>query len=258
MLVVGHALAIRYVVDAADGLVPAARMAPVDHALPYRLDRDDVERAATLLEAWSDAPVVPGSLERRMSGVRARPTSTLMGLRLCGALLSSVCAARRRRLRRRRLGDSSSAVSGEPISFEQLAQSASTSAEAKSGRFAFDLSMTLPGADEPFALSGEGAFDQASGRVVLRRGHVVVRQAARRIRGRSRRTDAKDVPDFDDPAGWKIEVVQDGDVGYVRFPALDDQLPEGKSWIRADGTDASARAAVRPRGARAVRHDRPA
>jgi hypothetical protein len=31
-------------------------MAPVDHALPYRLDRDDVECAATLLEAWSDAP----------------------------------------------------------------------------------------------------------------------------------------------------------------------------------------------------------
>jgi hypothetical protein len=56
VLVVGHALAIRYAVDAANGLVPAARMAPVDHALPYRLDRDDVECAATLLEAWSDAP----------------------------------------------------------------------------------------------------------------------------------------------------------------------------------------------------------
>jgi broad specificity phosphatase PhoE len=56
VLVVGHALAIRYAVDAANGLVPAARMAPVDHALPYRLDRDDVECAATLLEVWSDAP----------------------------------------------------------------------------------------------------------------------------------------------------------------------------------------------------------
>ncbi|HET8967899.1 MAG TPA: histidine phosphatase family protein [Gaiellaceae bacterium] len=56
VLVVGHALAIRYVMDAADGLVPAARMEPIEHAFPYRLGRDDVERAATLLEEWSRAP----------------------------------------------------------------------------------------------------------------------------------------------------------------------------------------------------------
>jgi broad specificity phosphatase PhoE len=56
VLVVAHALAIRYVIDAATGLVPAARMSPIEHAFPYRLGRDDVERAATLLETWSRAP----------------------------------------------------------------------------------------------------------------------------------------------------------------------------------------------------------
>ena len=56
VLVVGHALAIRYVVDAADGLAPAARMSPIEHAFPYRLAREDVERAATLLEEWSRTP----------------------------------------------------------------------------------------------------------------------------------------------------------------------------------------------------------
>ncbi len=56
VLVVGHALAIRYIVDAVDGLVPAARMAPVVHAAPHRLSADDVDRAASLLEAWSAAP----------------------------------------------------------------------------------------------------------------------------------------------------------------------------------------------------------
>lgn len=56
VLVVGHALAIRYVVDATDGLAPAARMAPVEHAFPFRLAADDVERAASLLEVWSGAP----------------------------------------------------------------------------------------------------------------------------------------------------------------------------------------------------------
>jgi len=56
VLVVGHALSIRYLVDAANGDVPAARMEPVEHAFPYRLGRHEAERAAALLEAWSSAP----------------------------------------------------------------------------------------------------------------------------------------------------------------------------------------------------------
>ena len=56
VLVVGHSLATRYVLDAVRGLVPAALMAPVEHAVPYRLARGDVLAAAQLLEEWSDAP----------------------------------------------------------------------------------------------------------------------------------------------------------------------------------------------------------
>jgi broad specificity phosphatase PhoE len=56
ILLVGHALMLRYTLDAAAGLVPAARMAPVLHAHPYRLGREDVEPAAALLESWSLAP----------------------------------------------------------------------------------------------------------------------------------------------------------------------------------------------------------
>ena len=56
-LVVSHALAVRYVLDAVDGLVPAALMAsPVEHAVPHRLRAGEVERAVTLLEDWSEAP----------------------------------------------------------------------------------------------------------------------------------------------------------------------------------------------------------
>jgi probable phosphoglycerate mutase len=55
VLVVGHALAIRYLIDAAEGLVPAPRMAPIEHAFPYRVDREAAERAADLLEEWSGA-----------------------------------------------------------------------------------------------------------------------------------------------------------------------------------------------------------
>jgi broad specificity phosphatase PhoE len=57
LLAVGHALAIRYVLDAAEGLVPAALMAaPVEHAAPHRLSAADLQAAATLLEEWSSAP----------------------------------------------------------------------------------------------------------------------------------------------------------------------------------------------------------
>ena len=153
----------------------------------------------------------------------------MVSLRLCGAavlvasaLLVAGCGG----------GDATTAVSGDPISFEQLAQSASTSAKATSGRFSFDMSMTFPGTDEPLALSGEGAFDAASERASF----AVDMSALAKLLGGFvaglAGPNATELPDFDDPEGWKIEVVQDGDVGYVRLPALDQQLPEGKSWIR--------------------------
>jgi broad specificity phosphatase PhoE len=56
VLAVGHALSIRYVVDAVEGVVPAARMAPVAHAAVHRLAAANVADAADLLEAWSREP----------------------------------------------------------------------------------------------------------------------------------------------------------------------------------------------------------
>ena len=56
ILAVGHALPVRYTLDAARGLVPAPLIAPVEHALELRLNADEVAAAATLLEGWSRAP----------------------------------------------------------------------------------------------------------------------------------------------------------------------------------------------------------
>ena len=56
-LVIGHALGVRYVLDAAHGLVPASlMMTPVQHATPHRLTADEAEAAAELLEQWSRDP----------------------------------------------------------------------------------------------------------------------------------------------------------------------------------------------------------
>jgi broad specificity phosphatase PhoE len=56
ILLVGHALAIRYVLDAARGLPPAPLIVPVEHATPHRLDAGEVAAAASLLEQWSRSP----------------------------------------------------------------------------------------------------------------------------------------------------------------------------------------------------------
>lgn len=129
-------------------------------------------------------------------------------------------------------GDAGSAVSGEPISFEELSRSATKSADATSGRFAFEMALTFPGADEPFALSGSGVFDAASERASFAVDMASLAKLIGSFVTGFAGPDAKGLPDFDDPEGWKIEAIQDGEVGYVRLPALDDQLPEGKSWIR--------------------------
>jgi hypothetical protein len=136
-------------------------------------------------------------------------------------------------------GEGNPAVAGEPISFQELARSASSSADATSGRFSFSMEMAYPGADEPLAFSGEGAFDAESGRASFT---VDMSSFASLLgglfAGMAAPTKAG-APDFDDPSGWKIEAVQDGTVSYVRFPALQDQLPSGKSWIRTDASDAA-------------------
>jgi len=56
VLHIGHALPVRYAIDAARGLAPAPLMAPVEHAVPFALPAADVESAASLLDEWSRAP----------------------------------------------------------------------------------------------------------------------------------------------------------------------------------------------------------
>jgi hypothetical protein len=129
-------------------------------------------------------------------------------------------------------GGASTTTSGEPISVEQLSQAAAASADATSGRFSFSLDMTVPGTTEPFAFSGEGAFDARANRAAI---SIDLSSVARVIGdmfpGLGASTDA---PDFGDPDVWQIDALQDGDVVYMRFPVLSSELPAGKSWVRLD------------------------
>jgi hypothetical protein len=131
------------------------------------------------------------------------------------------------------------AVAGEPISLQELARSASSSADARSGRFAFSMNMTFPGLAEPFAFSGEGAFDTTSDRASITMDMSSLANLLGGLFAGMAGSSTGNTPDFDDPSAWKIEAVQDGTVSYMRFPALASQLPSGKSWVRTDANDAA-------------------
>ncbi len=137
-------------------------------------------------------------------------------------------------------GGGGTSVTGEPISFAQLSQAASTSADVSSGRFGFSLEATMPGTTESFAFSGTGAYDTESNRSEFT---FDFSSFAKLLGGLLTGLGApKDgAPDFNDPSAWQIEAIQDGETMYMRFPALDSELPEGKSWVRMDA-GAKARA----------------
>ncbi len=56
ILAVGHALPLRYVLDAADGSFPAAKIEHLGHATPYPLTREQVDTAAETLRVWAEDP----------------------------------------------------------------------------------------------------------------------------------------------------------------------------------------------------------
>ncbi|MBA2462786.1 MAG: histidine phosphatase family protein [Actinobacteria bacterium] len=56
VLLVAHSLPLRYVLDAAEGLSPRAKVGMVEYAVAHRLTREQLERAVAVLEAWAAAP----------------------------------------------------------------------------------------------------------------------------------------------------------------------------------------------------------
>jgi broad specificity phosphatase PhoE len=59
ILVVAHGLPVRYILDAVEDRNPAAAVAQVPYAEPFRLSVAELERAVRRLEAWVIAPIWP-------------------------------------------------------------------------------------------------------------------------------------------------------------------------------------------------------
>lgn len=128
-------------------------------------------------------------------------------------------------------GGGASVAAGEPISFRQLSEAASTSGEATSGRFSFAFELSSPELEQAIGFSGEGAFDAASGRSAF---SVDLSAFMALLGGLFGGRASTDGPDLGDPALWRVETVRDGTTTYVKLGALEDRLPAGKSWVKAE------------------------
>ncbi|GIU95565.1 MAG: hypothetical protein KatS3mg012_2022 [Gaiellaceae bacterium] len=123
------------------------------------------------------------------------------------------------------------ATAGEPISFEQLSQAASTSAEATSGRFSFTLEVSSPELEQELGFSGEGAFDATAERSSF---SADLSSFMALLGGLFAGVSGGDGPDFDDPSLWTIEIVRDGSQTFMKLPAIASKLPDGKVWVRVE------------------------
>jgi broad specificity phosphatase PhoE len=56
ILLVAHSLPISYVLDAAEGVSPRAKVGLVEYAMPYSLTQPQLERAVDVLDSWAASP----------------------------------------------------------------------------------------------------------------------------------------------------------------------------------------------------------
>lgn len=113
---------------------------------------------------------------------------------------------------------------------------AQKSSAADSARFELAFELTIPGADEAMSFSAEGGFDTPA-----KRSHLVVdlSSLADLLEGLGSSFGGKVTGDLGSPEDWKLELIQDGDTAYIRFPLLAQELPAGKTWIKGDAKDLS-------------------
>jgi len=121
----------------------------------------------------------------------------------------------------------------ELTSFDTIARKSST---ADSARFDLKVEMALPGADEALSFDAEGGFDTPARRAQLT---FDLSSLAELFKSFGSSFGGTVKGDLGSPEDWKLEVIQDGDTVYVRFPLIAKDLPAGKTWIKGDSKDLS-------------------
>lgn len=126
-----------------------------------------------------------------------------------------------------------SVAAPELTSFTTAAQA---SAAADSARFALQLKMTMPLTDKALEFSADGGFDTPARRAEL---SFDLSSLAETLKSLGSAFGGQVKGDLGDPEDWKLQAIQDGDVAYVYFPLVVDQLPAGKKWVKGDAKELS-------------------
>lgn len=121
-----------------------------------------------------------------------------------------------------------------------FATAARASAASDTGRFELDVELTLPGAETALRISASGAFDTPSRRSQLSFDMSALAKLLAGFTAGLGGTSGGELPT--DPESWRLEAIQDGDLVYLRFPLLADQLPEGKTWVRGNARELASKA----------------
>ncbi|HEY7379742.1 MAG TPA: hypothetical protein VH572_00905 [Gaiella sp.] len=125
-------------------------------------------------------------------------------------------------------GCGGSSGSSEPMELQSLVGVADRSTKADTGRFEMVMRMSAPGLPGEFEIGASGAFDRLVERAQMTLDMSALVELIGSLGGKS-------TPDLGDPADWKLDVVQDGTVFYLRLPQfLAKQVPGGKTWVKGD------------------------
>jgi hypothetical protein len=126
----------------------------------------------------------------------------------------------------------------QSVTLDELTEAASASAEAPSGRFDLSMQMSFPGLGVPIRFTGQGAYDTEADRSAF---SFDMSALARLLGGLG--AGGAGAPDLS-PDAWRIEAIQDGKTVFMRFPAIADQLPAGKTWLKIDAEGAAKAAGI--------------
>ena len=121
----------------------------------------------------------------------------------------------------------------ELASFNSVAQKSSA---ADSARFELTAEIAMPGVEKALSFSAAGGFDTPA-----KRAHLTfdLSSVAELLKGLGSGFGGTVTGDLGSPEDWKLEVIQDGDTAYIRFPLIAKDLPAGKTWIKGDAKDLS-------------------
>ena len=130
-------------------------------------------------------------------------------------------------------GCGSTAAVPELTSFTSASKA---SAAADSAKFELTFSMTMPLSEKPLEFKADGGFDKPADRA---RFAFDLSSLVELFKGLGQSFGGKVTGDMGDPADWKLDAIKDGDLVYLHFPLIADQLPAGKTWVKGDVKDLS-------------------